>query len=73
MGETRNTGSEAKHRRIFELYVGLLEEERQANPERARYIGKGYFANIIAKDPLVALKPEYIARIISKQLKNGNK
>ena len=45
-----------------------LARERAENPERLKYLSKTYFVDMICKDPVIGLSPNYVRRIINGRI-----
>ena len=54
-----------KHEAIRNRYEELLRHERELDPIRAQYLAKGYYVELICRDPVMGLSRNYIQRIIN--------
>lgn len=48
-----------RHNEIRRRYEEMLARERAENPERLKYLSKTYFVDMISKDPVIGLSPNY--------------
>lgn len=65
---TRDYTSDAirqKHAAIRQRYEELLRKEREINPLRAQFLAKGYYVELICRDPVIGLSRNYVQRIIN--------
>ena len=61
---TRDYASETirqKHDAIRQL----LRKERELDPLRAQFLAKGYYVELICRDPVIGLSRNYVQRIIN--------
>ena len=49
-------------------YEDMLARERAENPERLKYLSKTYFVEMLCKDPVIGLSPNYVRRIINGRI-----
>ena len=49
-------------------YEEMLARERAENPERLKYLSKTYFVEMLCKDPVIGLSPNYVRRIINGRI-----
>ena len=49
-------------------YEEMLARERAENPERLKYLSKTYFVEMLCKDPVIGLNPNYVRRIINGRI-----
>ena len=57
-----------RHNEIRRRYEEMLARERAENPERLKYLSKTYFVDMICKDPVIGLSPNYVRRIINGRI-----
>ena len=53
---------------IRRRYEEMLARERAENPERLKYLSKTYFVEMLCKDPVIGLSPNYVRRIINGRI-----
>lgn len=63
---TREDFEEAQE--IRRRYEEMLARERAENPERLKYLSKTYFVEMLCKDPVIGLSPNYVRRIINGRI-----
>ena len=73
--EQENEGTGRGAREDFEeaneirrRYEEMLARERAENPERLKYLSKTYFVEMLCKDPVIGLSPNYVRRIINGRI-----
>lgn len=54
-----------KHRRIYRRYIDLIKQENRENQDRAKYLSKQYYYDIIADE--FCMSAGRIYKIISEQ------
>ena len=57
-----------RHNEIRRRYEEMLARERAENPERLKYLSKTYFVEMLCKDPVIGLSPNYVRRIINGRI-----
>ena len=57
-----------RHNEIRRRYEEMLARERAENPERLKYISKTYLVEMLCKDPVIGLSPNYVRRIINGRI-----
>ena len=57
-----------RHNEIRRRYEEMLARERAENPERLKYLSKTYFFEMLCKDPVIGLRPNYVRRIINGRI-----
>ena len=57
-----------RHKEIRRRYEEMLARERAENPERLKYLSKTYFVEMLCKDPVIGLSPNYVRRIINGRI-----
>ena len=62
-----------RHKVIYNRFVELRAKKFEEDPIEARYLPVGYYADIIAEDPLIDLQPYTIVRIINSFIKGRRK
>ena len=53
---------------IRRRYEEMIARERAENPERLKYLSKTYFVEMLCKDPVIGLSPNYVRRIINGRI-----
>ena len=57
-----------RHNEIRRRYEEMLARERAENPERLKYLSKTSFVEMLCKDPVIGLSPNYVRRIINGRI-----
>ena len=57
-----------RHNEIRRRYEEMLARERAENPERLKYLSKTYFVEMLCKDPVIGLSPNYVRDVYKRQL-----
>ena len=57
-----------RHNELRRRYEEMLARERAENPERLKYLSKTYFVEMLCKDPVIGLSPNYVRRIINGRI-----
>ena len=50
---------------VYDMYISLRKKKMEADPIAAKFLGLSYYAEIISQNPLIALQPSTIVRIIN--------
>lgn len=57
-----------RHNEIRRRYEEMLARERAENPDGLKYLSKTYFVEMLCKDPVIGLSPNYVRRIINGRI-----
>lgn len=58
---------------VYDMYIALRKKKVEEDPIAAKFLSLSYYAEIIAQNPLIALQPSTIVRIINSFIRGYRK